>query len=752
MKQVFQDARTAEVSVVEVPAPKLLAGCVLVRTAASLVSAGTERASSEFAEKNLLQKARMRPDLVREVLNKISRDGVLATISSVRSRLDLPGALGYSSAGMVVAVGEGVVDMMPGDRVTCAGTGHAVHAEIACVPRLLAARILSPAVSFEEAAFTTLGSVALHGVRTAEVKLGDIVAVIGLGLLGQLTVQILKAAGCTVVGMDISGDRAQLAQLLGADAVSTSASDFQNLCRQHSSGQGADAVIITAQSSSNDPVNLAGAAARDRAIVVAVGTVAMNIPRRTFYEKELDFRVSRSYGPGRYDSAYEQKGIDYPIGYVRWTETRNMEAFLKFLAERKLNLEPLVSHRFPIARANAAYELITGKTQESFLGVLITYPEAADITRSISVRSSTKAIARPKGSSDRRIRIGLLGAGNFAMRTLLPAIKKVGGTELIVACAASGAHARQAAQKFGFRACATDEREAIETPEINTIVIATRHHLHAQQVIAALLSGKHVFCEKPLCLNQHELDEIAAAHEAAFLESNLRPILMVGFNRRFAPLAVRLKQFLAEVREPLLLHYRVNAGFLSRDYWLNDPEQGGGRIIGEVCHFVDFLCFLTGSSPVEVETRSLPNAGQFSNDNVECSLRFADGSLGTISYFANGDTSFSKERLEVFGGGGAALLEDFRRLELARQGKKHSFRTVFRQDKGHRAEWGAFADAVRRTNEPPISFAEIVTSMTTTFALEESRCLGTKIVMPPEMNEGGKDHEVQPTVDFDQAS
>jgi threonine dehydrogenase-like Zn-dependent dehydrogenase len=377
MKQVFQDARSAEISVLEVPAPKLLAGCVLVRTAASLVSAGTERSASEFAGKNLLQKARMRPDLVREVLSKISRDGFAATLSSVRSRLDQPGALGYSSAGTVLAVGEGVVDINPGDRVACAGAGHAVHAEFACLPRLLVARLPSDAVTFEEAAFTTVGAVALHGMRIAEAKLGDIVAVIGLGLLGQLTIQILKAAGCSVLGMDISRERAELALRLGADAVSTTSTAFESLCLQHSAAHGVDAVLITAQTTSNDPVNLAAAIARNRAVVVAVGSVAMDIPRRPFYDKELDFRISRSYGPGRYDAVYEQKGIDYPIGYVRWTETRNMEAFLKLLADRKLDLRPLITHRFPVMCANSAYDLITGKTREPSLGVLITYPENA---------------------------------------------------------------------------------------------------------------------------------------------------------------------------------------------------------------------------------------------------------------------------------------------------------------------------------------------------------------------------------------
>lgn len=734
MKQVFQDARSAEISVVEVPAPKLLAGCVLVRTAASLLSAGTERSASEFAGKTLLQKARMRPDLVRDVLGKISRDGLAAAISSVLTRLDQPGALGYSSAGTVIAVGEGVADINPGDRVACAGAGHAVHAEFACVPRLLMARIPSEAVTFDEAAFTTVGSVALHGMRIAEAKLGDVVAVIGLGLLGQLTAQILKAAGCSVLGMDISGERAELALRLGADAVSATSADFESLCLQYSSARGVDAVLLTAQTTSNEPVNLAGAIARHRAIVVAVGEVAMDIPRRTFYEKELDFRISRSYGPGRYDAAYEQKGIDYPIGYVRWTETRNMEAFLKLVADRKLDLRPLITHRFPVTRATSAYELITGKMHEPSLGVLITYPESADNTRIVGLSDTfdgNRIAAKPGATNDREIRIGLLGAGNFATSTLLPTIKRIGGAQLIIAGAANGSHSRHAATKFGFASCTTDENEILFNANVNTVVITTRHHRHARQVIAALNSGKHVFCEKPLCLNESELHEIAAAHEApASASTPKRPILMVGFNRRFAPLAARLKKFLHDVHEPLAIHYRVNAGILPADHWLNDPQQGGGRILGEVCHFVDFLTFITESSPVEAETRSLPNAGKYSNDNVECFLRFANGSIGTISYFANGDKSFSKERIEVFGGGSVAMLEDFRRLELVRNGKKNVFRSLLRQDKGHAGEWKAFSQAVRSGSDSPIPFPEVVGTILATFVLEESRCLGQPMVVP----------------------
>jgi predicted dehydrogenase/threonine dehydrogenase-like Zn-dependent dehydrogenase len=727
MKQVLQQVRGGDIEVVDVPAPKLLAGCVLVRTAASLVSVGTERASSEFARKNLLQKARMRPDLVREVWNKVRRDGVAATVAAVRTRMDQPSAPGYSSAGTVVAVGEGVTDIQPGDRVACAGAGHAVHAEIACIPRLLLARIPPhSAVSLEHAAATTVSAVALHGIRTAAVQLGDIVGVIGLGLLGQLTVQILKAAGCRVVGMDIDRGRADLALRLGADAASVSATAFADECMQMSGGRGADAILITAQTPSSDPVNLAAEVARDRAVITAVGTVGMSLERRAFYEKELDFRVSRSYGPGRYDAAYEQKGVDYPIGYVRWTETRNMEAFLRLLADGKVDVGALITHRFPISDAQSAYELITGVSREKFLGVVITYPDAvADTTRVIAV---TENVAAPSTAA-KSVAIGLLGAGSFATSTLLPAIKRVGDVTLVAVCAANGSHSQQTAKKFGFRYAAANEETIISDATINTVVIATRHNLHARQVIAAVNAGKHVFCEKPLCLNEDELRDIVRAREDSQVDrqSAGKPLLMVGFNRRFAPLALRLETFLREIHEPLALHYRVNAGFIPSDHWLNDPEQGGGRIIGEVCHFVDFLTFLVGAAPVEVEAHSLANPGRYSNDNVIGSVRFADGSQGTISYLANGDKSYSKERIEVFGGGAVAVLEDFRRLETVSQGRKQVFRSLLRQDKGHRGEWKAFVDAVRTGADSPLSLAEIATTVLATFALEESCSTGQPV-------------------------
>jgi predicted dehydrogenase/threonine dehydrogenase-like Zn-dependent dehydrogenase len=730
MKQVLQQARTGEIAVEEVPAPQLLPGCVLVRVAASVVSAGTERASTEFARKSLLQKARSRPDLVREVIHKVQRDGIFSAIQAVRSRLDQPQTPGYSSAGTVIAAGEGVTDLQPGDRVACAGAGLAVHAEIACVPRLLVARIPRDAaggeVPFDEAAFATLGAVALHGIRTAEAKLGDLVAVIGLGLLGQLTVQLLKAAGCRVLGMDINSSRADLSRQMGADATADSADAFQDLCSEISRGAGVDSVLITAETGSSEPVHLAGSIARDRAIVVAVGTVGIEIERKAYYEKEIDFRISRSYGPGRYDAAYEQKGRDYPIGYVRWTETRNMEAFVQLLADKRIRIGPLITHRFAIERAQSAYNLIAGRSREPYLGVVIQYSGQDNPSQRIALapQSGGSATSPQTGAS---VSVGLFGAGVFASGTLVPVLKASPNTTLAVVCAATGSHAQYAAKKFGFRDCTTDENALIQDPSVNTVVIATRHHLHAKQVLAAIAAGKHVFCEKPLCISEDELRAIVRAYLG--VPASQRPALIVGFNRRFAPMVGQMKSFLSTTTEPLTIHYRINAGYLPPDHWVNDREQGGGRILGEACHFVDLLVFLAASPIVEIEGRSLDNCGRYSGDNVTVWLRFANGSQGTISYVANGDRSFSKERIEVFGGGSVAVLEDFRRLDLVRHGRKQTAQSRWRQDKGHGEEWAAFVRSLQQGTESPIRFEDLVCSMLATLRIDESIAIGERMAV-----------------------
>jgi predicted dehydrogenase/threonine dehydrogenase-like Zn-dependent dehydrogenase len=727
MRQLLQDARTGDLKVAEVPSPQLLPGCVLVRVAASLVSAGTERASAEFASKSLLAKAKARPDLVRDVVAKIRRDGLVSTLQTVRSRLDQPQSLGYSSAGVVVAVGDGVVDINVGDRVACAGAGYAVHAEFACIPRMLVAKIPEgrdqSQVSYDEAAFGTVGAICLHGIRTSEVGLGDTVAVIGLGLLGQITVQLLKAAGCRVFGMDLVRQRADLALVSGAEDVSTEVRDFRDLCFQKTGGAGVDSVLITAETPSSEPVNLAAELARDRAIVVAVGTVGMELQRKLYYEKELDFRISRSYGPGRYDDAYEQKGRDYPIGHVRWTETRNLSAFLQLVADSALDLPALTTHRFPIDQATRAYDLIMGNTRDFFLGVLITNAwDDSGVAPNLVERIPVSKVAPSSGS----IGLGVLGAGSFAQTTLLPALKAIPRVSLIGVCNATGPRSRNAAEKFGFSYCSNSDAELLQDQKIKAVIIATRHHLHASQTLAALHAGKAVFCEKPLCLNETELASLICA------SANLNaPLLMVGFNRRFAPMAVALKKFVAEIHEPLAIHYRVNAGYIPPDHWVNDPEQGGGRILGEVCHFVDFLCFLAGACPIEVQAQTVGNSGQYSMDNVVASLKFANGTLGTISYLANGDKSASKERIEVFGGGSVAILEDFRRLELIRNGRKQITRARWAQDKGHKTEMQAFVDALQGQTPPPIRFEELVGSTLATLRLQNSSQTGQPVAVAP---------------------
>ena len=733
MKQLLQDARSGELTVTEVPVPQLLPGCVLVRTAVSLVSAGTERASAEFARKGLVAKAKARPDLVRDVVAKIQRDGVAATVGTVRSRLAQPQAIGYSSAGKVVATGDGVSDIQVGDRVACAGAGYAVHGEYACIPRLLAAKIPEGAsVRFDDAAFATVGAVCLHGIRTAEIALGETVAVIGLGLLGQITVQLLKVAGCRVLGMDPVESRASLANQNGADGASTSDRDFRDLCFQKTGGIGVDAVLITAETAMSGPVNLAAEVARDRATVVAVGTVGMELERKLYYEKELTFRISRSYGPGRYDAAYEQKGRDYPIGHVRWTETRNMQAFLQFVADRKLGLDSLITHRFPIDEARQAYDLILGRRGEPFLGVLLTYAghrSSRELKAATNIRDIE--LSHRKAVEQGNVGLAVLGAGAFAQNTLLPALKEIPGISFIGVCNATGARSRSAVEKFGFSYCSPGEDELLRDPGVNAVLIATRHHLHAGQVLGALSAHKAVFCEKPLCLTESELASIVRAMAAEEHRPANAPLLMAGFNRRFAPMAQQLKEFIGQIHEPLSMNYRVNAGYIPVDHWVNDPEVGGGRILGEVCHFVDFLSFLAGTAPVEVRGEVIGNPGHYSMDNIVATLKFANGTLGTISYMANGDKSSSKERLEVFGGGSAAVLEDFRRLELVRNGRKTISRARWKQDKGHKAEMRAFAEAVCGKIPPPIPFEEIVGSTLATLRLQNACQTGEPLRVCP---------------------
>ncbi|MFM8319501.1 MAG: bi-domain-containing oxidoreductase [Chloroflexota bacterium] len=715
MKQLLQNLKTGATTVADVPLPTPQAGEVLVRSAASLVSAGTERMLVEFAEKSLVGKARSRPDLVRQVLDKTRREGLLTTLEATFNRLDQPMPLGYSSAGTIVALGEGVQGFRVGQRVACAGGGFAVHAEYVCVPvNLLAA--LPDELDFDSAAFATLGAIALHGFRLAHTQLGERVAVIGLGLLGLLVVEIARAAGCFVFGVDLAPERVALARQLGAQAVGREAAVEAALAFSH--GRGCDAVLICADTPSADPVELAGAIARDRARVVAVGAVGLQIPRKIYYEKELTFLNSRSYGPGRYDPAYEEGGQDYPIGYVRWTEGRNLQAIVDLAAAGRMDVHPLISHRFQIERAPEAYELITGKTGEAFLGVLLTYAQddvlaaeqlAAAAERNAAGRSAAaapgaaQAPAAPKAPRPAGpVRVGVLGAGNFAGAVMLPALKANPQVALVSIASASGMSARHAAEKFGFQSAESQAEKIIEDPQVEALAVLTRHNLHAAQVLAGLRHGKHVFCEKPLALTLDELDEIEAAARRPGA-----PLLMAGFNRRFAPLAAALQAFLAGRSEPLAMHYRINAGYIPLSHWTHDLAQGGGRIIGEGCHFIDLLSFLVGAAPVSVQALGLPDAGRYREDNVVMTFRFSDGSLGTVSYLANGDKAFPKERVEVFCAGRVGVLDDYRSLELIANGRRTSRRAYLRQDKGHQAEWQALAAAIQSAGRPPIPYDQL---------------------------------------------
>ena len=750
MKQVLQNLKTGAIEIADVPMPLCRPGHLLIATRRSLISAGTERMLVEFGQASLLAKARARPDQVRQVLDKIRTNGLLSTLEAVFARLDQPLPLGYCNAGVVLEVGKGVTGFSVGDRVVSNGP----HAEVVCVPQNLCARIPDN-VSDDEAAFTVLAAVGLQGIRLANPTLGENVAVLGLGLVGLLTVQLLVANGCRVLGTDFDAHRLELARQFGAQTVDLSAGqDPVQAALAFSDGRGVDAAIITASTTSSEPVHQAARMCRQRGRIVLVGVTGLELNRADFYEKELTFQVSCSYGPGRYDPNYEEKGHDYPYGFVRWTAQRNFQAVLNLMAAGRLDVTPLITHRFPIEEAPKAYDLITGKTGEPFLGVLIIYPDQPNLSRRVGIRPGTddrrprpvSSVLRPPSP----VAIGLLGAGNFATTTLLPAMRKVSGVQFVGICTATGLTARHVGNKFGFRYCTTDENEILNDPDINTVVIATRHHLHARQVLAALKAGKNVFCEKPLALNENELQEIVRAVGGGAEEQGGKgaeerrskeeftsapphhstraqkaPLLMVGYNRRFAPMARQLKAFLADVHEPLVMHYRVNAGYIPPDHWVQDPQQGGGRIIGEICHFVDFLTFLAGALPIRVYARALPNDGRYRDDNVVITLEFADGSLGTIAYVANGDKSFPKERLEVFGGGAVAVLDDFRRLELVRNGRKKVVRSRLRQDKGHRGEWEAFVAAVQNGGPAPIPFEEIVATTLTTFRILDSlRCGG----------------------------
>jgi predicted dehydrogenase/threonine dehydrogenase-like Zn-dependent dehydrogenase len=702
MKQVLQHVRSRRLEVAEVPAPGCRPGGILVRNTASLLSAGTERMVTEFASKSMLGKARERPDLVKQVIDKVKRDGLVPTARAVVTRLDQPIALGYSCAGVVIEAGSEAAEFSVGDHVACAGMGYASHADVVFVPKNLAATI--PAgVSDEDASYVTVGAIALQGLRVADVRIGDNVVVIGLGLLGQLTVQMLLANGCRVFGIDIDDDKIALVRAFGADGMARSG-PVEDAVNTFTRGHGADAVIISAATTSNDPIELAGRIARDRAAVTVVGAVQMDVPRKLFYEKELQLRLSRSYGPGRYDPAYEERGQDYPIGYVRWTEKRNMQEFLRLVGIGAVTPARLTTHRFAIADAEQAYALVKGETGEAFTGVVITYRNDVDATR----RTVPLPARRPAGD---RVGIGFVGAGNFAQAILLPRFSARRDADLVSVATASGASAKATGAKFGFRECGTDSGALLANPRIQAVVVATRHGSHARLAAQALRAGKSVFVEKPLALNDAELQDVIAAVD----ESG--GVLAVGFNRRFSSLATELRGAVSGTG-PIAINYRVNAGPVPAHSWLHDPAEGGGRIIGEACHFIDVMQFVTDELPVEAFAVKLGGPSGATADTVSVTLRFSGGSVGSLSYVATGDKAYSKERIEAYGGGAVAVVDDWQSFETTRGGRRRKRRLLV-QDKGYDGEVAAFLGAVRGSL-PPISLASLVATSRATFAIVRS--------------------------------
>lgn len=691
MKQVIQNFKTGELYVDEVPLPALSGGMVLVENKFSLISAGTERSTVKTAKANLIGKARQRPDLVAQVLQNIRKEGLQATLEKVRTKLDSLKALGYSTAGEVVASMDTSGLFKPGDRVACGGQDYASHAEVVSIPQHLVARIPDN-VSYEEASFTTLGAIALQGVRQAEPQLGESVCVIGLGLLGQITCQLLKANGCRVLGIDIAGPLLDLARKLGADeAVSRQHPDLKSITASFTNGHGFDSIIITAATPSNDPIELSAEIARKKGKVIVVGAVKMDIPRDPhFFRKELELRMSTSYGPGRYDVKYEEQGQDYPFAYVRWTEQRNMEAFLQLLSQKRLDLTALITHRFDIVEAAAAYDIVLGKTPEPHIAILLRYP--ADEQKFATLTPLKEQAAGPT-------RVGFIGAGSFAQSYLIPHVKQWGAS-LETVVTSKGITAKNVANKFSFNNASSNGEDVLGNQAIDTVFIATQHDTHAAYALAGLKAGKNVFVEKPLAITEEELETIRSLYQ----EQGGR--LLVGFNRRFAPVAQAMKDHFKDIAEPLVINYRVNAGFIPKEHWTQQDAAGGGRIIGEVCHFIDLLQFLTGSLPSRVYAECIGSDNQQikNDDNVVITLRFRNGSVGTITYAAGGDKALPKERVEIFGGSKAGIIHDFRKGEIFSNNKAKVLKL---EGKGHRQEVEAFLNAIREGKESPITFDSI---------------------------------------------
>lgn len=714
MRALLTDRKSGEVSTYEVPAPELRPGGLLVRTHYSAISAGTERATLELSSKSLLAKIKARPDLVKQVLEYARQNGVKAAYEKVHAKLDTLTTLGYSCAGEVISVGEGVHEFRAGDRVACGGGTYANHAEINFVPRNLTVHIPSQ-VSMAAASLTTIGAIALQGFRQADVGIGETVAVIGAGLVGVLTMQIARAAGCRVVAIDLSPQRVQRAAEFGAHLAITANDPTLVSSIKEFSRYGVDAAILTAATDSAEPAEMAAKILRDRGRIIVVGAVGLGVSRSNMYMKELSLALSRSYGPGRYDSQYEEGGIDYPIGYVRWTERRNMEAFLDLLATGQIDVAPLIEHRYSIDEGAEAY---AGLKNGSYTAILEYNGASATPQRTLPA----VAAARPRIGDE--VRVGCIGAGSFASSVIFPNLQAIKGVRLQSVATTSGAGAGSAQRAFKFQT-AEQPSELLNDPNVDSVFILTRHDTHAAETAQALHAGKPVFVEKPLAIDHEQLNQLEKVYAEQLL-SGRAPFIMVGFNRRFAPFTEKMRQFFAGRREPMVIHARVNAGFIPHDHWI---YAQGGRIVGEFCHFVDWARSVIGSPIQSVAATGLPNGTQYASDNVAVALKFADGSLANLLYLTNGDRSIPKEFFEVFCQGAIARLHDFRTLELARNGKIQKFKSM--QDKGHRRELQLTIEAMRSGKPSPISFEELVEVTETTLHIQQALATGESIRLAP---------------------
>lgn len=702
MKQLIQSFKTGELGLFDVPSPVCEKNGALVQTTVSLVSAGTEKMLVDFAKKSMLAKAKDRPDLVKQVIDKMKKEGVRNTLEKVFTKLDTPIPLGYSLAGRVVEVGSELSGLNIGDRVACGGAGYANHAEINYVPKNLMVKI-PDGVDDIDASFVTVGAIALQGVRQTSPLLGEKIAVMGLGLLGQLTVQLLKANGCKVIGSDIDPDKMALAKKLGCDEV-CHAGELITKANEFTNGYGVDAVIIAASTSSNQPITDAAEISRMRGRVVLVGMVGMDVPRNTYYKKELEIKLSMAYGPGRYDPEYEEKGIDYPYDLVRFTEQRNFEAFLGLIQEGKITPKELITHSYDFDDAMSAYDLLEGRIKEKYLGIVLNYKRDIKLEDEKIVQRSEKKISNDK------VNIGLIGAGNFTKSVILPNIQKVGNFEFVGLCTATGVSAQGTGKKYDFKYITTDSEEIFKNSEINSVFITTRHNDHASKVLKAIESKKHCFVEKPLCIYEEELEAIKEAYTG-------ETIVQVGFNRRFSPMIEKMKKFISG---QISVNYRINAGIIPKNVWIQDRTIGGGRIIGEVCHFIDTCSYLIGSEVKSVFATTIQKSDQSipDEDNVNIVLNYANGSTATISYYAYGDNSMPKEYIEVFSSGVSMQMNDFRELTIFKGGKSSKEKSA-NQDKGFVNEFKAFKEAVKSGNEA-IDMKSIYNTTKTTFKILES--------------------------------